>query len=73
MSIDKRGQLEENPFSYKVTKDDKLLIYRNHQLIFTLSAKKALKVIGKLERTDNKEEQLILAKITGHYKHGNES
>ncbi|MEZ5002795.1 MAG: hypothetical protein R2730_07145 [Chitinophagales bacterium] len=71
-STDKRNKLIEDPFSYKNIKNEKVLIYRGGQLIMTLTQKKATQLLDKLEGLDAFEEQLVLAKITGHYKHGNE-
>ncbi|MEZ5009612.1 MAG: hypothetical protein R2753_15810 [Chitinophagales bacterium] len=71
-SIDKRDKLIEDPFTYKNVKDEKVLIYRGGKLIMTLTKNKAIQLLSKLEGQDDFNVQLILAKITGHYKHGNE-
>lgn len=70
--IDERGRLEEQPFDYRITKDQKVLIRWNGRLIMTLSEKKATKLIASLKNADEREAQLLLAKATGHFKHGNE-
>ena len=72
-NIDKRNQLILNPFTYKVTKENKILIYRNSKLIKVISDKSNtdfLKLIA--AKKDEQTIQLALAKLTGNYKHGNE-
>ena len=71
--IDRRAVLKsETPFSYKKTKSNKALIYWNGQLIKTIHGKNFDK-LESIEQLHNVMElQLFLAKITGHFKHGNE-
>ena len=38
----------------------------------TLKDKEAQKFLGKVEGLDPKQAQLVMAKITGNFKHGNE-
>ncbi len=64
--IDKRGKLEEKPFDFQITKDNRVLIYWDNRIIMTL------KLIAKLDGADESTIQLALAKVTGHFKHGNE-
>ena len=72
MALDERDRLKEQPFDYKQTKAGKLMIYFEHRLIMTVSEKQSKKTIMKLEHANDFDEQLILAKVTGHFKHGNE-
>jgi len=70
---DKRNILfDEMPFSYKILKDKKALIYYKGSEVFTATGK----IYNKLQNVialDNKYEmQLFLAKITGNFKRGNE-
>lgn len=70
---DKRNILfDEMPFSYKLLKDKKALIYYKGAEVVTTVGKD----YNKLERVialDNKYElQLFLAKITCNFKRGNE-
>lgn len=70
---DKRNILfDEQPFSYKILKDKKAMIYYRGKEVFTAVGKD----FNKLQRVialDNKYElQLFLAKITGNFKRGNE-
>ncbi len=70
--VDKRGKLEEQPFDFQITKDQRVLIYWDNHIIMTLKGKAAEKLITKLEGADEATIQLALAKVTGHFKHGNE-
>lgn len=71
-NVDKRGRLEEEPFSYRISKDNKVFISCNGRLIKTLNGTPALAFIEKIESADSREAQLIMAKATGNFKHGNE-
>ncbi|OJV64882.1 MAG: hypothetical protein BGO41_14940 [Clostridiales bacterium 38-18] len=70
--IDKRNKLSETPFSYRVTKDHKLHISYNNKMIMIIKEKRAEDLIKKLMSSNAFEQQLILAKATGNFKHGNE-
>lgn len=50
---DKRGRLEEQPYDYRITKDQKVLIRWNGCDIMTLSEKKATKLIVSLANQMN--------------------
>jgi hypothetical protein len=70
--VDKRGKLEEEPFSYKVSKDKKVFLYWHEKMIMILKEKDSSKFLARIENADPKEGQLIMAKVTGNFKHGNE-
>lgn len=72
MGIDKRGRLLEEPFSYKATKDNKVLLYYENKMIKVLSQQKAISFLERARGADAQELQLLMAKATGHFKHGNE-
>lgn len=72
-NIDKRNRLDDTPFSYKVTKNNTVLISYNGKQIKLLKGKDAEKVLEKINTADDiKAVQLILAKVTGNFKRGNE-
>ncbi len=62
----------KNPFSYKITKENKVLIYRNNKQIKIVKGKWSIDFIDSVLSLNEEDIQLKLAKITGHYKHGNE-
>jgi hypothetical protein len=70
--VDKRGKLEEEPFSYKVSKDKKVFLYWHEKMVMILKEKDSSKFLARIENADPKEAQLIMAKVTGNFKHGNE-
>ncbi|MBC7961166.1 MAG: hypothetical protein H7X94_15000 [Vallitaleaceae bacterium] len=72
MPIDQREKLKENPFSYQTTKARKTMIYWKNQQIVILSEKETKGFLTKIEGKSELEIQLVLAKITGHFKHENE-
>ncbi|THF74985.1 hypothetical protein [Metabacillus sediminilitoris] len=72
-NIDKRNRLDKAPFSYQVTKNNTVHIYYNGIQIKILKGKDAAKILEKINMAlDEKSVQLILAKITGNFKRGNE-
>ncbi|MCB0516469.1 MAG: hypothetical protein R2798_09810 [Chitinophagales bacterium] len=70
--IDKRNILDDNPFEYQILKDQKLQIFWQGKLVLFLKGAKAEDLIKKLAVADALEQQLILAKVTGNFKRGNE-
>lgn len=70
--MDKRKKLEENRFSYKVSKSEKVFIYFDRKEIMVLKNLEAQELIRTLEDASSYEIQYYLATITGNFKHGNE-
>ena len=70
--IDKRGRLEEQPFTYRTTKDGKVFIYWHSRQIKILTGKLAEKFKASNSQADALQSQLLMARVTGHFKHGNE-
>lgn len=70
--VDKRGILDEEVFTYRVTKDKKVFISYHGKQVTTLSGRKAEDFIVDIEEADGKDAQLIMAKVTGNFKRGNE-
>ena len=72
MVNDRRGKLQQEPFTFRETKDGKVLIYWHGKQIMILKAKAAGKFITNIANADSQQAQLLMARVTGHYKHGNE-
>jgi hypothetical protein len=70
--VDKRGKLEEQPFTYRITKDGKVFIYWHGRQTMILKGESAEKLIASIEQADLQQAQLLMARVTGHFKHGNE-
>ena len=71
-NIDKRGVLDEEIFTYRVTKDGKVFVSYHGKVVTTLSGKKADSFVADINGLDGKEAQLVMAKVTGNFKRGNE-
>jgi len=70
--VDQRGKLDEMPFAYRASKDGRVFISWNNQQVTTLAGKDAERFLAKIQTAEAKRAQLIMAKATGHFKHGNE-
>jgi len=62
----------EEVFSYKKSKDNKVFIYWFGKPVMILKGIDSEKFLSKISGTDFQEAQLIMAKITGNFKRGNE-
>ncbi|MBE7147601.1 hypothetical protein FUT12_08385 [Bacillus mycoides] len=70
---DKRNRLDDMMFHYRVTKNNIVSIEYYGKQIIILKGNDAGKFLNKINRASNeKEKQLIMAKITGNFKRGNE-
>lgn len=70
--IDKRNKLQEELFSYKVSKDKRVFIFWHGKQVMILKGAESEKFLAKLLNATPLEAQLIMAKVTGNFKHGNE-
>ena len=60
------------PFGWRASGEDKLLITYEGKQIMVLRGSEAAKAIRRLEQAEEEQQQLILAKLTGNFKRGNE-
>ncbi|WP_188456315.1 hypothetical protein [Virgibacillus oceani] len=73
MSIDKRNRLDGDLFRYSVTKNNTIFIDYEGKQVKVLKGKQAEKLLTKIDQAaDEKAVQLLLAKVTGNFKRGNE-
>ncbi len=70
MSI--KDLMDEQSFTYRVTKDQKVFISYNSKQVMVVTKNRARELIEDLEFADEEEEQYLLARITGNFKRGNE-
>jgi hypothetical protein len=70
--IDQRGVLNNEVFTYRVSKDDKVFIYWNGKRVKILKGEEAQKFIARIRNLGDHETQLVMAKATGNFKHINE-
>ena len=72
-NIDKRNRLGDEPFKYRVTKDNTVFLDYHGRQVKILKGTEAEKFLKRIRVADNTTEaQLIMAKITGNFKRGNE-
>ena len=64
--------LEDCPFDYRETKNGLVHVSIQGRMIMTLKGKAASKFLAKCDGATEAEAQLAMAKVTGHFKHGNE-
>jgi len=72
--IDKRNRLSEEPFDYQITKKGTVVIYYEGKQIKNVKDREAERLIARIKEVEDniKAVQLLLAKITGNFKRGNE-
>ncbi|SFA69905.1 MULTISPECIES: hypothetical protein [unclassified Bacillus (in: firmicutes)] len=72
--IDKRNQLSSEPFTYQITKKGTVMISYEGKQIKIVKDKEAERLIARITEVEDEktEVQLLLAKITGNFKRGNE-
>ncbi|MGN7387959.1 hypothetical protein [Sporosarcina sp. SAFN-015] len=72
--IDKRNRLGEEPFTYQITKKESVIISYEGKQIKIVNGTEADRLIARIRNVEDNptEVQLLLAKITGNFKRGNE-
>jgi hypothetical protein len=71
-NVDKHNSFDEEVFSYRTNKNGKVFIYWHGKQIMILKDQAAQKFLGRVAGLDNRAAQLVMAKVTGNFKHGNE-
>ncbi len=59
-------------FSFRQTKSGKVFIYWRGKQVMILNDPESKKFLRKISGRDDEQAQLIMAKITGNFKRGNE-
>ncbi len=73
MNEDQRDILKtDQPFEYKLLKDQKAQIFHKGKVIKIIFGKEYAKLLSNIEKNDDYSLQLFMAKVTGQFKHGNE-
>lgn len=70
--VDARKRLEDAPFSYRATKEGRVMFYWQGKHVKTIAGGEAQKFLRRIEGLDDVDAQLVMAKATGHFRHGNE-
>jgi hypothetical protein len=71
-AVDKRHVLDDEVFSFFASKDGKVFISWCGRQAKTLSGQPAQKFLQQITSLDHHAAQLVMAKITGNFKRGNE-
>jgi len=71
-AVDQRNVLDNEVFTYQISKEKKVFISWNGKQVRVLKGKEAQKFISTIMGLDEKGVQLVLAKVTGNFKRGNE-
>ena len=66
-----RSPLNLNPFSWQELKGEVRISWKGI-VVTVLRRESAMKFLGKITHASDKEAQLIMAKVTGNFKRGNE-
>ena len=63
---------DEEVFTYRVNQENKVFIAWHGKQVTVLKGKDAQKFLSRIGGLDPKEAQLVMAKVTGNFKRGNE-
>jgi hypothetical protein len=69
---DQPNRLDEDIFSFNVTKSGLVMIYWYEKRVKTLAGHAAQKFLSRIDGLDGADAQLVMAKATGNFKRGNE-
>ena len=70
--VDRRDRLTERPFSYRVARGNRIFIYWRGKQVRVLKGENSQEFLADVDGVDILEAQLVMAKITGNFKRGNE-
>lgn len=70
--VDKRRVLDDEVFSFFASQGGKVFISWRGKLVKTLHGLAAQKFLGQVASLDHHAAQLLMAKLTGNFKRGNE-
>lgn len=72
MPTDARGELLDGRFNYRVQKSGQVVLSWYGRPVKTLSGHDAQKFLVRLEGLDDHAAQLVMARVTGNFRRGNE-
>ena len=70
--VDRRGRLAEEAFAYRVGKDGVVSIAWRGRPVTTLRGRAAERFLARVEGLESREARLVMARVTGNFKRGNE-
>ena len=72
MPIDARGELHDGRYEYRAQKDGRVVITWYGRPVTTLAGKDAQKFMSRVDGLGDHDAQLLMARVTGNFKRGNE-
>jgi hypothetical protein len=72
MVTDRRGKLDEQPFSFQVTREGAVRVSWGGRVVKTVAGDAGAKLAARLAAATADAAQLLLARATGHFKRGTE-
>lgn len=72
MSVDKRNRFANEVFSYRAYRDERVEIFWEGKPVKTLKGHKAQAFLAAIAELEQRDAQLVMAKLTGNFKRGNE-
>lgn len=70
--VDRRRVLDGEPFSFQTSKEAKVFIAWRGRRVMTLRGTQARRFLDQVSVLDGAGAQLLMARITGNFKRGNE-
>jgi len=70
--LSEESKLADCPFHFREAKNGSVQIGYKNRVVTTLRGKEAAKFMHKVQSCDEPAQQVLMAKATGHFKHGNE-
>ncbi|CAM4036741.1 hypothetical protein [Deinococcus marmoris] len=72
MTEDARGELLDGRFDYRALKDGRVIVSHYGRPVTTLAGKDAERFIKRVDGLEDHAAQLLMARVTGNFKRGNE-
>lgn len=72
MPTDARGELLDGRFDYRAQKDGRVVLTWYGRPVTALAGQDAQKFLARVDRLSNHDAQLLMARLTGNFKRGNE-
>jgi hypothetical protein len=72
MTDERYREHDEAPFSYRAHKDGTVRIAWRGKVVTTLAGREASRFLANVDVADEAAAQLLMARMTGNFKHGNE-
>lgn len=68
----RRTSIDDGAFAYATRKDGTVVISHHGRPVTTLRDKQAARFMDRIDGLENREAQLLMARVTGNFKRGNE-